>query len=206
MHKSSEMWLVILAVLAVLGVYQALFPVSAFTAFTRFLGLAAFFLLCVSLLVGPLAAFWPSKYAQLIEPRRAVGIAAFLFLAAHALLVTWVGLKFDFGIVASNPPLLAGSVAVVITFLLAATSTNFAVRKLGVTNWKNLQRLTYVAFVLSFAHFLFLANGLLAQKDGVPFLNLAEAALVLLGGITVIAQLAGAYRKMTSKLKTLDTK
>ncbi|MCX8195198.1 MAG: ferric reductase-like transmembrane domain-containing protein [Candidatus Micrarchaeota archaeon] len=201
MQKSSALFLVVLAGVALLGAYQAFVQApSPASAVIRFLGLSSFFLLCISLLIGPLAVFKP-QFSSLIEPRRAVGLAAFVFLFFHYLLVAAVYFKFDFSKIIGMFDLAIAIPAFIIILAAALTSSDWAYAKLGAGRWKAIQRLVYVAFALSFAHFLLKANGLF-QADGRPFApNLAEALLVLLGAITIAAQIAGffAFRSRQAK-------
>jgi len=202
MQKSSMLFLAILAGLALLGAYQAFVPAPfPATAAIRFLGLGAFFLLCVSLIIGPLAVLRPSQFASLVEPRRAIGLAAFAFLLLHYLLVASLYFKFDFSKIIALPPLAIALPALALFFIVALTSFDWAVSKLGMNRWKAIQRLTYIAFVLVFAHFILKANGLLSQ-DGKPLQpNLAEIALVFLGAATILLQVFAffEYRKRKQK-------
>ncbi len=196
MNKSSELFLALFAALALLAFYEAFFPVSAALALTRFLALSAFLLLCVSLLIGPLALLRPQPFAQLIESRRAVGVAAFLFMAAHFLASFLFSLDGNPSFVFAQPPLLVAALAIVVYFAMALTSTNWAVRTMGFVNWKTLHRLTYPAFVLVLAHFLLKSNGLfVTAPGGKTFLNLAEVALLLLAAVTIVLQGWGFFEK-----------
>ena len=177
---------------AFLGAYHALSDLPAQTAFIRFLALSAFFLLSVSLMIGPLAVF-KSSFAPLIEPRRAVGIAAFVFAALHFLLVASLYFGFDFGQMVSMFPLAIAMLALVVLLILALTATDLAVAKMGFAKWKTLQRFVYSAYILIFAHFILKANGLFS-RDGKPVaLNAAEVALVLLGVAAVALQVAAFF-------------
>ena len=196
MHKTSFLFLLLLTGVALIGAYHALSGDSATVLTVRFLALSAFFLLCVSLMIGPLAVFWPQQFAALIEPRRAVGLAAFLFAALHVLLTMSLYFSWDIGAAASLLPIAVAVPAAVILLAAALTSCDFAVKKLGMARWKSIQRLVYLAFALILAHFILQSNGLLAKGGKAVPLNLAEAALVLLGAATIALQIAGFYTQM----------
>ncbi len=205
MQKSSFLFLLIIAGVALIGAYQALVPVQAGVpqAIIRFLALSAFFLLCVSLLIGPLAVLWPQKFVSLIEPRRAVGIAAFVFGTLHVFLAISIYFDWDIGAILTFMPLVIAIPAFFIMLALTLTACDFAVKKLGMANWKTIQRFAYLAFILLFAHFLLQATGLYS-KDGKPVtLNIAELALVLLGIATIILQIVGfvTFRKRQAASK-----
>jgi sulfoxide reductase heme-binding subunit YedZ len=203
MQKTSQLFWFLLIGLALLAFYQAFFPVPAVTAFERFFGLAAFFLLCVSLLIGPLMVLWPQRFAAWVEPRRAVGLSAFVFLLGHFLLV---GIHFfggDFSRVFSLFQYGIAFIAFLVFLALALTSSDWAVKKMGGIPWKTLQRLAYLAFLFSLIHFLLDTNGLFVPVNSVVFVNLAELLLLLLALATIVLQFAGYWTKKNRVKKNL---
>ncbi|MEM2138136.1 MAG: ferric reductase-like transmembrane domain-containing protein [Candidatus Anstonellaceae archaeon] len=209
MQKQSFLFLLILVGMALLAVYQAFVPApgGAPQVAIRFLGLVGFFLLCVSLIIGPLAVLWPQKFAQLIEPRRAVGVSAFIFSALHFSLVLSLYFKFDFGSILSLLPLAIALPPYIIMLAMALTSNDWATNKLGMAKWKMLHRLVYVTFALTFAHFVLSANSLFPKEGSQAPINLAEVALLLLGGVVIVLQIAGflTFRKRQSASKAAAT-
>ncbi|MDO8339794.1 MAG: hypothetical protein Q7T16_04005 [Candidatus Burarchaeum sp.] len=200
MNRASALFLLLLCSVALLAFYQALFPLPTSTSFIRFLGLSGFFLLCITLIIGPLSVLWPKAYAVLIEPRRATGIASFVFLLAHFLLVLTTVFSFNLAFIFSVHSNLTAFLAFLILIALTLTSNDFSIRVLGAGNWKNFQRLTYLAFVLAFAHFLLKVEGLAIQNiRGTTVYNLAQLALIALGIITILLQLAGFYVRIKRK-------
>lgn len=196
MNPVSALFWIILSAIALLATYLGLFPLPATIVFGRFLGLAAFLLLCVSLLIGPLSVIWPRRFALLIEPRRAVGLSAFVFLGLHSLFQFVLIFGFSLDMVLADLRFWIAIPAVVIFGAMALTSSDSMVRRLGNVLWKNLHRLTYLAFVLVFVHFLLNATGLFVPaKNSVVFVNLAELSLVVLGVVTVLFQVAGFFAK-----------
>lgn len=191
MQKPGFLFLILFCAVALIGAYQALFPVPSATSFGRFFALSGYLLLCVTLIIGPLALFWPKEYAPIIEPRRAVGIACFVFALLHALLVVAVRWGWDFGPLLSGPGLFAAVPATLVLLALALTSSDYAIKMMGPGVWKNVQRFNYLAFAFSTLHFLLLSNGLFRQVGGKLFVNAAEALLLALGIATAILQVAG---------------
>jgi DMSO/TMAO reductase YedYZ heme-binding membrane subunit len=59
-----------------------------------------------------------------------------------------------------------GTISFIIMIPLLATSTNFAVKKMGYKSWKFLHRFTHVAFVLSAFHISFIKG----EVEGGPIL------------------------------------
>ena len=193
MNKTSFLCLLLLCGIALLGAHSAFSGAGAQTVAIRFLALSGYFLLCVSLIIGPLALFFPSL-AQLIEPRRAVGLAAFAFVALHVLLASGLYFNWNVAKIVAMAPLAVAVPAAIILLILALTSSNWAIAKMGMNAWKLVQRFVYLAFALVTVHFVLKANGLAASN-----LNLAEAALLLLAAATVILQAAGFARRMRAK-------
>ncbi|PWR23646.1 sulfite oxidase heme-binding subunit YedZ [Zavarzinia compransoris] len=94
--------------------------------------------------------------AGLVLIRRMVGVGAFCWLALHFFL--YVGDQaFDLGLVAAEIVkrfyLMFGFIALFGLCLLAATSTDGMVRRLGARRWRALHRLTYGIGILGAVHF-----------------------------------------------------
>ncbi len=195
MNRTSEMFLVILVSIALLGAYHATLGLQGTVAMVRFLALSAFVLLCTALLIGPLAVLWPAQFAVLVEPRRAVGVSAFAFMLLHYLLVISLYFKFNISMVLNDFPLVIQIPSMLIFLAMTLTSTNWAVKKLGVANWKTLHKFVYLGFALTLAHFLLKSNGLPFISQKAVGLNIAEAAVLLLGLATIGLQVAGFLAK-----------
>jgi DMSO/TMAO reductase YedYZ heme-binding membrane subunit len=192
MNKPSMLFLLIAIASIAIALYEALAPISSGVAFVRFMALESFFLVCVSLAIGPIVVL-DSKYAPLIEPRRAVGLAAFFAALAHIFLVFDIEFGWQFGIIFSEPHFFAGAAAFVIFIVLAITSSDFAIKLLGNNAWKWVQRMNYIAFLFGFFHFVRSATGLFGQSGGQLFSNYAEIFALAFGIATVLLQIAGFY-------------
>lgn len=129
--------------------------VYAFTALT---------FLYFTLLIGPL--FYTFKTLPFREEakkaRRALGVSAFYFACLHAIfaffgqLNGFSGLAFlgiDFLI-----PVILGLTALTILFVLALTSFDLVIQKIGVKNLKLLQYLIYIAGILILVHMVLLGT------------------------------------------------
>ncbi|MFH1521204.1 MAG: hypothetical protein ABID61_06165 [Candidatus Micrarchaeota archaeon] len=188
MQKPSFLFLLIIIGIALLGIYESESGTQTTTAFVRFSALTAYLLLCISLIIGPLVTIWPKEYAQIIEPRRAIGIASFVFILFHIFLVASAYFSWNISKILSMTPLIIGAAAAVIVFILTITSCDYAIKVLGPVGWKKIQQMNYLAFILVTVHFLMKANGLF--KNNLP-INPAEFGLITLGLITVVLQIAG---------------
>ena len=120
------------------------------------LGVIAALLLLAALSFSPLRRLgWLAP--SMMRYRRPVGVACFFYAFLHALLfaqfyVGWSGeaLATEF---ASRPYILMGGGAVMLLGVLAATSNNVSVRRLG-PKWRVLHRLIYPASGLFLVHHL----------------------------------------------------
>lgn len=111
-------------------------------------------LLCAALLVTPLKQWFPKRQeiSLLLRHRRALGVASFGYALLHT--VVYLDKKWAAGLVikeGQDPSLLTGWIAFVVFILLAITSNDMSVRRLG-RRWKALHRSVYVAAALTFAH------------------------------------------------------
>ncbi|NJK42388.1 MAG: Rieske 2Fe-2S domain-containing protein [Aquincola sp.] len=126
---------------------------------------APFALLTVILAVGPLARLSP-RFLPLLYNRRHLGVACFLLALAHgALVLLWYhgfgSLNPLTSLLVSNPrydsiqgfPFESlGLAALIILFVMAATSHDFWNNVLGPNVWKALHMLVYWAYALIVAH------------------------------------------------------
>jgi sulfoxide reductase heme-binding subunit YedZ len=193
MNRQSQLWLITLTGIAIISYYNSLIEVpSPMITMTRTLALSGFYLLCISLIIGPLYVINPKEFSQLLEPRRAIGIAAFIFIALHYLIVITKYYDYDFNQIITDYKLAIAIPAMLILSIMTLTSNNLAVAKLG-KHWKTIQRLVYIAFILSLAHFVMKANGINPNSE--TGLNIAEIALLTIAAITIIMQIIGFMKK-----------
>jgi sulfoxide reductase heme-binding subunit YedZ len=119
-------------------------------------GLATLRLLIISLAITPLRRV-SSRLNWLIRFRRLLGLFAFFYGTLH--LLTYVALYAGFDLntmaadIAKRRYIMAGLSAWLLLLPLAATSTNWALRKLGGKRWNRLHKLVYVAAVCGIVHY-----------------------------------------------------
>jgi len=96
------------------------------------------------------------KWSGAMRERRALGLYAFGYAVLHAGLLIVVAYGANWALlvqgVGQSPFILVGLVALLILLLLAITSTDQWVRRLGAW-WRRLHRLTYVAAFLTVWHY-----------------------------------------------------
>ena len=179
-------------------VTEILFPrVTEEILLMRAFGTAAFLLLHFILCIGPLCRFNP-KFLPLLYNRRHAGVTLFLLAFIHAVLVVttyhaggdmnpilsiFASGKFD-GTIASIPFQPFGFIALVILFLMAATSHDFWLTNLSAPVWKSLHMLVYVAYALLVLHVTF---GVLQSETSPVFAGTMAVGLVTVFGLHIMA-------------------
>ena len=119
-------------------------------------GLATLRLLTISLAITPVRKLLPNL-SWLIRFRRLLGLFAFFYGSLH--LLTWVSLYTAFNVNAMAADIVkrryitVGMAAWLLLLPLAATSTNWAIRKLGGKRWNRLHKLVYLAAVCGVVHY-----------------------------------------------------
>jgi sulfoxide reductase heme-binding subunit YedZ len=112
-------------------------------------------LLLLSLAITPARRIF--ALPSLIQARRTLGVAAFTYVALHLSLYV-VQEKYDIAKVASEIVLrvylTVGFVTLIGLMILAITSTDDMVKRLGGSRWQALHRIVYGLAVLAIAHFL----------------------------------------------------
>lgn len=182
------MYLAIFAVLTKLMFSRVTDEIMLIRAF----GSGAFLLLHVILCIGPLCRL-NRKFLPLLYNRRHAGVTMFLLALIHAALVVatyhagsdtnpilsiFVSSPIN-GSISGVPFQPFGFFALVILFLMAATSHDFWLANLSAPVWKSLHMMVYVAYALLVLHVTF---GVL-QGEGSP----VYVGAMALGLVTVLA-------------------
>ena len=180
------------------------------TLLIRALGTAAFLLLHVILAIGPLCRL-DRRFLPLLYNRRHLGVTMFLLALAHgtfslvqfhalgnvSILTSLFTSNTRFASVADFPFQTLGFFALVILFLMAATSHDFWLKNLSPSVWKRLHMAVYAAYALLVAH---VALGAL-QSETSPWL----AAVLGCGMAALIAlHLAAARHEAAADRPSMD--
>jgi sulfoxide reductase heme-binding subunit YedZ len=145
-------------------------------------------LLILSLSITPLRKLAP-RLSWLIKFRRLLGLFAFFYGTLHML--TYVALYAGFDVhamvadIEKRRFITMGAAAWLLLLPLAATSTNWAIRKMGGKNWNRLHRLAYAAAVCGVIHYWW------QVKPGV----LSPLRFTLVLGVLLLARLLLAWYK-----------
>ena len=117
--------------------------------------------LCLALAVTPLRVQlgWP----ELARFRRLLGLLTFGYASLHLLCYAWFDMGLDWADIVHDIPkrpfVLVGSTALALLALMAATSWNGAIRRLGARRWQALHRSVYAVAVLAVLHFWWMRAG-----------------------------------------------
>ncbi len=158
--RLSPLRIVILALLLV-PLAKALYDAGAIAGGARPLndlihrtGFWALVFLGVTLAVTPFRRI--ARYGNLIDVRRMLGVATFLYAAAHIALF-FADQSYDLGKffteITKRVYLIVGGVAFLGLAALAATSTDGMVRRLGGLRWRRLHQATYIIALLALVHY-----------------------------------------------------
>ncbi len=172
-------------------------------------GAASFCLLTIILCLGPLARLTP-RALPLLYNRRHLGVACFLVALLHgALVVLWYhgfsSINAFVSLLTSNPRYASfggfpfeslGVAALVILFVMAATSHDFWNSLLGPRLWKAIHMAAYAAYGLIVAHVML---GTVQTENGLFQACLAGGSAVLVSGLHIVAGLKerGPDRRLT---------
>ncbi len=175
---------------------------TAETLLIRAFGTLALLLLHLILVIGPLCRL-DRRFLPLLYNRRHLGVTMFLAALVHGLvsliqfhafgdqpmLVSLFTANTHYASLADFPFQPLGALALVILFLMAATSHDFWLHQLTPPIWKSLHMLVYLAYALLIAH---VSLGAL-QSETSPIL----VAILATGLVVVLtAHLAAALREV----------
>jgi nitrite reductase/ring-hydroxylating ferredoxin subunit/DMSO/TMAO reductase YedYZ heme-binding membrane subunit len=163
----------------------------------RALGTCAYLMLHVVLCIGPLARF-DRRFLPVLYNRRHLGVATFLVGLAHGTLATGYYHAFSrlnplvsllstntgYGSLTAFPFEILGVLALLILFLMAATSHDFWLRNLSPSVWKALHMLVYPAYGLLVLH---VTLGALQTEDSPLYVVLVGAGLTTVVGLHLAA-------------------
>ena len=159
-------------------------------------GKTAITLLVLSLAITPINIWLGWK--QLHPLRKLFGLYAFLYVSLHLLVFVWLdyGLNLEFirEALFEKYYALVGFAAFLILLPLAATSTRWAMRKMG-KNWTRMHRWVYLAGVLAVLHYFLLVK----NAYTLPLLYGTILTVLLLSRVKPIKQAIIRWRRDRSK-------
>jgi len=190
--------------LLVFGALQiALFPdMTGETIVIRASSTLAFLMLHVILIIGPLCRL-DRRFLPLLYNRRHLGVSMFVVAAVHGVfsviqfhtrgnvdpLVSLLTAECQYGSFYQFPFQPLGLVALLILFVMAATSHDFWLKTLSPRSWKTLHMSVYVAYGLVVGH---VALGILQQETSPVYAGLVGVGLLTVTGLHLTAAFIGA--------------
>ncbi len=150
---------------------------------TQTYALLALSYLYFALLATPLYLVFPRFpfQALYLKARRALGVSAFLFAALHGTIALFGLLGGPLKLIFLNSnyliPVIFGQIALLILFIMAIVSFDYAVYKLG-KKWKLIHRFVYLAGLLILLHFLMIGSHF--ERPTLIFLIYTNAITILL--------------------------
>ncbi len=121
----------------------------------EYFGKTATLLFIFVLSLSPMRVIMPNFkiIASISRYRRMFGVSVFVYIVFH--LIFYLIYEGIFSQIVENlktPFILSGVFAFFILFILASTSTDWAVKQIGYSRWKCIHRLAYLAALLIFYH------------------------------------------------------
>ncbi len=198
--KTYDTWIVIgmlLYLISFIGITVVTNPeTSAETLIIRAFGTLAIVLLHIILSIGPLARVYP-RLLPILYNRRHLGVS--MFIAAlvhggfslfqfHALgnvnpIYALFTSNMEYTSLANFPFQVLGFFALIILFLMAATSHDFWLKNLSPKTWKRLHMLVYVAYLLVVLH-VFL--GAFQQQPSVAVIAFLGVGFLTIASLHII--------------------
>lgn len=144
-------------------------------------GLAAVTILVLSLATTPMRILF--NWRQPTKHRRALGLYAFFYAALHVIIFVAIDYGFNLSLLIEatfeKRYTLVGSIAFILLLVLAATSFNYWMKKLG-KNWKRLHKLVYIIAPLVIIHFAWSLKGDIFSLQGDVIKPLIYGIIILL--------------------------
>jgi sulfoxide reductase heme-binding subunit YedZ len=195
--NNSRFWILAIAVtlsVDIVGFIQ--FEVPAGTLQTirieQFYGFISLLLLYTAILVSPLTKVFPNLPGKegYLHARRAIGVSAFYYALLHVYITFFQQLDGFKGVKYLNHTyslsILLGAITLGVLFIMAATSFDWVVSKMGYRHWKLLHRLVYIASVTVLLHVILIGPH---YDKGLTFLGtltyVAVAFLLVLEAIRI---------------------
>ena len=126
----------------------------------RWTGTWTFNFLLLTLCITPLRVW--TQWHWLLRLRRMLGLFTFFYATLHFLSFIGFDHSFDVDAIARDifkrPFVTVGFAAFVLLIPLAATSNQWAIRKLGGRRWQDLHRNVYLIGILAAVHYFWLAK------------------------------------------------
>ncbi len=174
----------------------------------RALGTCAFLMLTIILSIGPLARL-NTVFLPLLYNRRHFGVVTFFIALFHFVialgwyhgfgvlspLVSLFATSADYSTTAVIPFEVFGFFALIVLFVMAATSHDFWLANLSPPLWKALHMFVYVAYAALCVH---IALGILQDEVSMTYWALLAGSVIWVGGLHLITSTSRAFADRVS--------
>jgi len=153
-------------------------------------------LLCLVLLVSPLRVM--TKTPALMRFRRMIGLTVFSYASLHLLCYAGFDMGFEwediFKDIGKRPFIWVGFLGWIFLSLMALTSTNAAIKWMGVKRWQTLHKIVYAVAVLAVVHFYWMKSAKHNYREVIIY-------AAILGGLLLwrLVRAIGAVHKTSHK-------
>lgn len=197
------------------GLQLLLHPqITAETLVIRATGTLAYLMLHIILIIGPLCRLNP-RFLPLLYNRRHLGVSMFLIALVHGIfnlvqfhslgnvdpLLSLFTSNTQFGSLARFPFQSLGFFALVILFLMAATSHDFWLKNLGPPVWKALHMGVYAAYAMLVMHVML---GVVQFEKSPVLIALTGAGMFTVIGIHLAAAIRQSGKDQSSVRKKIS--
>ncbi|GAB4032408.1 Rieske 2Fe-2S domain-containing protein [Spirosoma gilvum] len=197
------------------GLQAVLFPdVTAETVIIRATSTLAFLMLHVILIIGPLCRLSP-RFLPLLYNRRHLGVSMFLVSSVHGIfsllqfhsrgnvdpLVSLFTSEPDYGHLSQFSFQILGFFALLILFVMAATSHDFWLKNLSPRVWKTLHMGVYVVYGLIVMHVLL---GVLQQETATVYTIVLGVGMFLIVGLHLTAAIISQRKDIRPSGQEMD--
>lgn len=142
------------------GAWHDTLSANPIEAVTRGMGTWTLNFLLITLAVTPLRKL--TGWHAALRLRRMLGLFTFFYAVLHLTSYLWFDQFFDWSEIAQDilkrPFITVGMAAFVLLVPLAATSSNYAIRRLGGRRWQALHRTVYAIAILAVLHYSWLVK------------------------------------------------
>jgi len=137
-------------------------------------------MLCVVLLVTPLRVL--TNTPALIRMRRIIGLSVFAYATLHLLCYCGFDMEFEWDDIVKDiikrPFILVGFLGWFFLSLMALSSNNFAIKRMGVKRWLQLHQLVYAVAVTAVIHFYWMKSAKHNYKEVILYAAILGSLLL----------------------------
>jgi len=131
-------------------------------------------------LVTPLRVL--TNTPALIRLRRVIGVSVFAYATVHLLCYCGFDMEFEWDDILKDiikrPFILVGVLGWLFLSMMALSSNNFAIKRMGVQRWQQLHKLVYVVAVLAVIHFYWMKSAKHNFKEVIIYATILGSLLL----------------------------